>query len=88
MPLKKKNKAHHRVTERPPNRLVQLHDSVNQEKARLEQAQTDEERDHRNKRIRALERMLQARVQANHRRKQTARTSKAEARWKRMSGPR
>jgi hypothetical protein len=86
MPLKKKNKAQ-RVTERPPNRLVHLHDSLNQEKAQLEQAQTDEERDYRKKRIRAWERMIQARVQANHRQKQTARTRKAEARWKRMSGP-
>jgi len=75
-------------TKKPPNRLVQLQDSVNQEKARREQAQTEEERDHCNKRIRALERMIQARVQANQRQKQTARTRKAAARWKRMSGPR
>jgi hypothetical protein len=86
MPLKKKNKAHHRVTERSPNRLVQLHDIIKQEKAKREQAQTDEERDYRNKRIRAVERMVQARVQANQRQKQTARTRKAAARWERMSG--
>ena len=75
-------------TKKPPNRLVQLHDSIKQEKGQLEQAQTDEERDYHNKRIRAFERMIQARVQANQRQKQTARTRKAAARWKRMSGPR
>ena len=88
MPLKKKNKAHHRVTERPPNRLVQLRDRINQEKAQREHAETDEERDRHDKRIRAAERMIQARGQANQRQKQTARTRKAAARWQRMSGPR
>ena len=88
MPLKKKNKAHHQVTERPSNRLVQLHDRINQEKAQLEQAQTDKERDFLNKKIRAAERMFQARGQAARRRQQALRTSKAAARWKRMSGPR
>lgn len=58
MPIKKKNKARHRVTERPPNRLVQLRDGLNHEKAQLEQAQTDDERDYYNKKIRALERMI------------------------------
>ena len=61
---------------------------LSQEKAQLAQAQTDEERDYHNKRIRAVERMLQARVQANQRAQQTARTRKAAARWQRMSGPR
>jgi hypothetical protein len=88
MPPKKKNKTHHRVTERPPGGLVQLHDRINQEKAQRAQAQTDEERGHHNKRIRALEGMVQARVEANQRAKQTARTRKAAARWQRMSGPR
>jgi hypothetical protein len=88
MPPKKKNKAHRRVTERSPNPLVQLRDSINHEKAQLRQAQTDEERDYHKKKIRACERMIEARVQANQRQKQTARTRKAAARWKRMSGPR
>jgi hypothetical protein len=88
MPLKKKNKTQHRVTERPPSRLVQLHDRINQEKAQRAQAQTDEERDHHNKRKRASERILRARFEAKQRAKQTARTRKAAARWQRMSGPR
>jgi hypothetical protein len=49
---------------------------------------TDEARDHHNKRIRALEGMVQERVEANQRAQQTARTRKAAARWQRMSGPR
>ena len=75
-------------TKKPPNRLVQLHDRISQVKAQRAQAQTDEERDHHNKKIRAWERMVQARVQANQRAQQTARTRKAAARWQRMSGPR
>jgi hypothetical protein len=70
------------------NPVTQLNDVIGQLKARLRQAQTDEERDYLNKKIRAAERMIQARVQANQRQKQTARNRKAAARWKRMSGPR
>jgi hypothetical protein len=75
-------------TKKPPSRLVELDDIIIQEKAQLRQARSDEERDYHKKRIRAAERMIQERVQANQRQKQTARTRKAAARWKRMSGPR
>jgi hypothetical protein len=88
MPKKRVGPRPVKSTHPKPNRLVQLRDRINQEKAQLREAQTDEERDHHDKRIRALERMIQARVQANQRAKQTARTRKAAARWKRMSGPR
>jgi hypothetical protein len=71
-----------------PNPVTQLNIVLGEVKALLRQAQTDEERDYLNKKIRAAERMLQARGQANQRQKQTARTRKAAARWKRMSGPR
>ena len=71
-----------------PNPITQLNDVIAQLKAQLRQAQTDEERDYHNKKIRAAERMLQEHGQANQRAKQTARNRKAAARWKRMSGPR
>jgi hypothetical protein len=71
-----------------PNPVTQLNDVIGQLKAQLRQAQTDEERDYLNKKIRAAVRMLQARGQVARRQQQTARTSKAAARWKRMSGPR
>ena len=77
------NPAHEKLN--PVARLIIVLGEV---KAQLRQAQTDEERDYLNKKIRARERMLQARGQANQRAKQTARTRKAAARWQRMSGPR
>jgi hypothetical protein len=88
MPKKRVGPAPVKSTHPKPNPVTQLNDVIGQVKAQLRQAQTDEERDYHDKRIRALERMIQARGQANQRQKQTARTRKAAARWKRMSGPR
>jgi hypothetical protein len=88
MPKKRVGPRPVKSTHQKLNPVTQLNDVIGQLKAQLRQAQTDEERDYLNKKIRAAERMLQARVQANQRAKQTARTRKAAARWKRMSGPR
>ena len=71
-----------------PNPVTQWNDIIGQLNAQLQQAQTQEERDYLNRKIRAADRILQARVQANQRAKQTARNRKARARWERMSGPR
>jgi hypothetical protein len=88
MPKKRVGPRPVKSSHEKPNPVTQLNDVIGQLKAQLRQAQTDEERDYRNKRIRAVERMVQARGQANQRQQQTARTRKAAARWKRMSGPR
>jgi hypothetical protein len=88
MPKKRLGSGPVKSSHEKPNPVTQLNNVIGQLKARLGQARTDEERDFLNKKIRAVERMVQARVQANQRQKQTARTRKAAARWKRMSGPR
>ena len=88
MPKKRVGPRPVKSSHEKPNPVTQLNDVIGQLKARLGQAQTDEERDYLNKKIRAAERMLQARGQAARRRQQALRTSKAAARWKRMSGPR
>jgi hypothetical protein len=88
MPKKRVGPRPVKSSHEKPNPVTQLNDVIGQLKARRGQAQTDEERDYLNKKIRAAERMVQACVQANQRAKQTARTRKAAARWQRMSGPR
>ena len=88
MPKKRVGPRPVKSSHEKPNPVARLIIVLGQERAQLAQAQTDEERDYRNKRIRAVERMLQAHGQANQRAQQTARTRKAAARWQRMSGPR
>ena len=88
MPKKRVGSRPVKSSHEKPNAVTQWNDIIAKLKAQLRQAQTDEERDYLNKKIRAAERMVQARVEANQRAKQTARTRKAAARWQRMSGPR
>ena len=70
------------------NPVAQLIIIIGQAKAQLGQAQTDEERDFLNKKIRVLEGQLHKRAQAAVKRQQAVRTRKEAARRKRMSGPR
>ena len=70
------------------NHVTQLINGISQTKAQLQQAQTEQERVFFNKKIRVLEAMLRKHASKVAARRQTARASKAAARWKRMNGPR
>jgi hypothetical protein len=61
MPKKRVGPRPVKSSHEKPNPVTQLNDVIGQLKAQLRQAQTDEERDYLNKKIRAAERMLQAR---------------------------
>ena len=70
------------------NYVTRLINGISQTKAQLQQAQTEQQRAFLNKKIRVLEAMLRKHASKLAARRETARASKAAARWKRMNGPR